>query len=291
MIALSQPVPAAQDRSGLVSVIMSVYAGNTHADIERALLSLARQDYPALEIVLVIDGPVSDQTERAIGRVAASSPQVPIRRLTFATNRGLGPALNEAIRAARGDYLARMDADDESLPERIRVQVEFLEAHQDVDVVGCFIEEVRSGGDVHIASMPLNHESCEKEFVRRDPILHPTAMFRRRFFEKAGLYPPEICDDQALWLSAMKSGCRFANIPSPRYRMYLDERFFARRKDRRWMWQVFLMRLRTAREMRFGIPGYLWAVARLLAMCLPTPLLKAAYRHRHRVFSVEHSPR
>jgi len=263
---------------------MSVYSGNTEADIERSLSSLVNQDYPSLEIVLTLDGPISSDLAAVISAADRLVPTVPIRRTIFKKRQGLGPALNAAIHASRGEYLARMDADDESLPDRISSQVKYLEEHADVDVVGCFIEEVTEHRTVHIASVPLTHEGCEKEFIKRDPVLHPTAMFRRRFFEKAGIYPPHICEDMALWLQAMKAGCRFANIPVAKYRMFLDDRFFLRRKNLRWIWWVFRMRLQIAREMEFGPQGYFWALARLSTMLLPQGLLKLAYRHRERFF-------
>jgi len=272
-----------QQSHPLVSFIMSVYGGDDPAELRRALDSAAAQNYPSVEIVLSIDGPVPDQIHQAI-EAARAGTHVPIRTVSSPVNQKLGRALNQAISIAKGDLLARADADDFSMPDRIRVQVEYLLADPETDVVGCFVEEVFEDGSTHSTRMPTTHEACVAVFIRHDPIHHPTALFRRRFFEKAGLYSGEKCDDSALWLAAIKAGCRFGNCDRALYRMFLDRKFFSRRKDLGWIWWVFLHRLRIVRELHYGVRGYFWAVVRAAAMLLPRPLLERAYRLRNRVW-------
>jgi len=275
---------AAEKPLPLVSFIMSVYAGNDAAELKRVLVSAVGQDYPSVELVLVIDGPVPDELRQAINEVQRGT-NVPICVIALGRNRGLGPALNAAISAAKGEFLARADADDYSMPDRVRVQAEYLTAHPEVDVVGCLMEEVFEDGSANYTRMPANHEACVAEFVRRDPIHHPTAVFRRRFFEKAGLYSGEKCDDSALWLAGIKAGCRFANVDMVLYRTFLDRKFFSRRKNLRWIWWVFENRLRIIRELDYGIKGYFWAIFRVAVMLLPRPLLQRAYRLRSKVWT------
>ncbi len=265
----------------LVSICMTVYEGNTQEEVLRALQSIVRQDYPALEVILVLDGPVSIAVmtgiegvqQTRVGNVRVISPGKKIGRVS---------ALNLAIASAEGAFLALMDADDESLGGRIETQVEFLLAHPDADVVGCAVEEVFGDGFTHVVRAPLTHQDCVREFRRRDPVYHPTAMFRRRFFDKVGRYPsaPEQCDDMALWLAGMRSGCQFANLDLPLYRMFLDDRFLARRGNPKWAWQVFRFRLRIARELGYGLKSYLWATLRLAVMLFPRGLLERTYRIR-----------
>lgn len=263
----------------LVSVILCVYSGNNAPEVQRSLLSILGQDYPNLEIVLVLDGPVPEELRRTVEVLRRESP-FPFQIVDLPKNSGLGPALNAGIKKAEGSYLARMDADDESLPHRISAQVRFLLSHPEIDAVGCLMEEVFADGKSHVTSLPLTHENCVREFRRRDPFHHPTVVFRRRFFDKAGLYPPELCEDCAMWLAAFKAGCRFANIDEPNYRMFLGKEFFSRRRHVGWIWPVFKYRLHISREMGFGLSGYFWAVLRLLVMFSPTFLLRFAYKIR-----------
>lgn len=261
----------------LVSFIMSVYAGNDAAELKRALESAVRQDYPAVEVALVIDGPVVDEIHQVIDEIRGSTA-VPIRTVSFAVNQGLGRARNQAISIAEGDFLALADADDYSMPDRVRVQVEYLLAHPETDVVGCPIEEVLPSGEVMSAPMPLTHEDCYKAFCYRNPINHPTAMFRRRFFEKSGPYRSDdvLDEDSALWLEGMKRGCVFANIPDAKYRVTIDDKFFLRRK--RAVAMVFKVRKRIISEMGYGFKGYAIAPLRAGFMMLPVSWLRKAYR-------------
>lgn len=269
------------DEEPLVSVIMSLYAGNKPAQVERSLMSMARQDYPNMEIVLVLDGAVPVELHEAIDEVR-NSINIPIRLIPLQKNKGLGPALNEAIKASHGDYFARMDTDDYSHPDRISTQIEYLISHPEVDVVGCCMEEKYENGEVTITSMPSMHKECIAEFVRRDPLHHPTALFRKRFFEKAGWYSSEypMDEDSAMWLAGIKSGCVFANLNVAKYTMFLDRKFFARRKSFKTIWVVSKVRFRIISEMGYGLRGYFWAITRILVMLLPINMLRVAYMHR-----------
>jgi glycosyltransferase involved in cell wall biosynthesis len=252
---------------------------------------MANQDYPNMEIVLILDGPIPEDLHRAIMEVK-ESVRVDFKIIRLAQNQGLGPALNEAVKAATGDYLARMDTDDYSHPDRIKTQMEFLSLNPDVDVVGCCMEEQHDNGKTIVTSMPLTHQDCLAEFVRRDPLHHPTALFRRRFFEKAGPYSSEypLDEDSAMWLAGMRGGCIFANLPIAKYTMFLDKGFFARRKSFDTIWVVSKVRLRIIREMGYGVRGYGWAVLRIMVMLLPAGALRIAYMLRGRMseaFSVK----
>lgn len=268
----------------LVSVIMSIYYGNTVEEVHRSLESLMVQDYPNIEIVLVVDGPISEGVYQLIQTLQMKG-QFALRPVLLKKNVGLGPALNAAIAFAEGMFLARMDADDVSLPDRFRTQVNYLLAHPEIDVVGCLMEEVMYDGTRHKTEMPLTPNECVKEFARRDPIHHPTAMFRRCFFDKAGEYPNyDGHEDGAMWLAAMKAGCNFANIPEVMYRMFLDKHFFLRRRSFRLIWAGFKLRLRIAHQLGYGMRGYIWSCLRMGAMLLPRPLLRQAYTIRNAIW-------
>lgn len=271
------------EQNPLVSVMMAVYWGDTSDNVDRALRSIVQQDYPFLEVILILDGPVCQDVLTVIDDIQKHN-DVEFFVIQLEENQGLGPALNRAILEAKGDFLARMDADDCSLQGRIRTQVRYLIENSKVDVVGCCMEEVFEDGRSQITSVPLTHDDCVQEFCRRDPLHHPTTVFRRRFFQKAGLYPPEFCEDNALWLAGMKAGCQFANLNEPMYRMYLNHIFFSRRRELRWVLPVFRYRLHIVREMGYGLRGYIWAFMRLIVMLQPAWVLKQAYQIRNVVW-------
>ena len=269
----------------LVSVIMSVYSGNISSEFKRSLLSMAVQDYPNLETVLVFDGPVSEDVHQAVTDVQNIS-KCPIRVIPLETNGGLGPALNTAIADAKGEFLARMDSDDYSLPDRISAQMKFLLENPEVDVLGCVIKDTFINGREYVLLMPKKHEDCVTAFSWRHPINHPTAVFRRRFFDKAGLYPinAKLDEDSALWLAGIKSGCVFSNINEAKYVRYLDDKFFKRRGKFEELWAVLKMRLRIVSELNYGIKGYLCAFTRFALLFFPRFISNAVYYVRVRLF-------
>lgn len=264
---------------------MCVYSGNGPSELKRSLSSMAAQQYPNIEVNVVFDGPVADELREAVKDVQKNTA-VPINTFQLPHNLGLGPALNQAIKMSKGDFFARMDTDDYSKPDRISAQMAYLLSRPETDIVGCCMEEVfENGAHISVTSMPLTHEACVSEFIRRDPIHHPTAVFRRRFFEKAGFYTDEypLDEDSALWLAGMKSGCIFANIREPKYTMFLTDGFFRRRKSYATISVVFKVRMRIIREMGYGIRGYAWAISRVLVALLPRFALSAAYKIRGRL--------
>jgi len=272
----------------LVSFIMSVYALNGPKEVRRSLESCVKQDYPNIEMVVVLDGKVPETLMETILDIKNNNPSVPFKIIQLEKNSGLGPALNEAIKNSSGDYLARMDTDDYSHPDRISAQMDYLLKHPEVDVLGCCMEEIfdtKNKGTIKtITSMPLTHEECKIEFIRRDPIHHPTALFRKRYFEKAGMYTDKypLDEDSALWLEGMKHGCIFANLAEPKYTMFLTRSFFRRRKSYATISSVFKVRLKIIKEMGYSFKGYFWALFRVLVALLPYPMLKLAYMSRGR---------
>lgn len=267
-----------KEKLPLTSVIMSVYAGNGPAEFKKSLLSMVNQDYANLEIVLVYDGPVSEGIRQTVIDIQ-SSTKVPIRVIPLKINLGLGPALNVAIESASGEFLVRMDSDDYSMPGRVSSQVEFLRNHLEVDVVGCLMEDIFVNGERYVLPMPSSHQDCVSAFSWRHPINHPTAVFRKRFFEKAGMYSSDarLDEDSVLWLAGMKSGCIFANINEVKYIRSLDERFFQRRRNIKENFTVFKIRLKIISELKYGIKGYFYALTRFMLLLLPKFISEKIY--------------
>lgn len=282
--SLNQDKEAEKISFPLVSVLVTIYNNNTEAEISRSLNSILAQDYPNLEIVIVYDGPVKKEVMETVEKIMAKS-RVPIKLKDIKDNIGAGAALNVAIELSGGEYLAVMDADDHSFPDRIREQALYMEKHADIDVLGCLVEEAFEDGTKNVPKMPLTHDECVREFLWRNPINHPTAFFRRRFFEKAGLYQPDAKNDwdSALWLAGMNSGCKFANLKDVKYRMVLDSSFFKRRKKAHIA--VLRTRMKIVSKMNFGIKGYFFALLRFMVMIFPMPFLQKAYRSRNFIWA------
>ncbi|MFH1572051.1 MAG: glycosyltransferase [Gemmatimonadota bacterium] len=202
-------------RRPLVSVLLPVYdAGATLAE---TLASLAAQTLEDYEMVAVDDGSTDGSLQLLQDR-AVRDPRV---RPLPGAHAGLVPALNRGLSACRGDYVARMDADDLAHPERLARQVALLQADPGLSVASCLVETFPAasvGAGFRIYEAWLNrlvtHADICREIYIESPIPHPTAVVRRLELGELGGYRdvgwPE---DYDLWLRYHQAGRRFAKVP------------------------------------------------------------------------------
>jgi glycosyltransferase involved in cell wall biosynthesis len=202
----------------LVSVVLAVHNGAP--SLEAAVASVLTQTLTSLELVLVDDGS-TDDTPAIVGRYASSDPRVVALRTPHRV--GLPAALNLGWRRARGDLIARLDADDECLPTRLERQLDYLRGHPEVDVLGTgaiLVDE--DGRELGTAVRPPDHETLVREIYRAGPFMHPTVMMRRLFLEALGGYDEKLrrAQDFDLWLRG-RHRFRYANLQEPlvRYRV------------------------------------------------------------------------
>jgi glycosyltransferase involved in cell wall biosynthesis len=198
-----------------LSVLMSVYAKESAAFLRDCLKSLAAQTQPADELVLVEDGPVGDELRQVI---ELFRDRLTIRSVRLPSNEGLGEALRQGLAACRGEFIARMDADDICAPERFGRQLQFLEEHPEVEVVGSAIAEFDT--DWMAPHSVRRLPACGEELLRmarmRTPLNHQTVMFRRDPVMAAGSY--QSChgfEDYHLWARMLVAGARLHNLAEP----------------------------------------------------------------------------
>lgn len=199
-----------------VSVILAVHNGASY--LRESLRSILAQDHPDFEVVAVNDGS-TDASADILEEMAEAYPRL---RVLHRPKGGLGASLNAAAAAAHGELLARMDADDVSLPDRLTRQASHLAAYPKVAVCGTFI---RTFGAPHqrTVRLPIEDELIRAELFFSCPIMHPSVMLRREVLDALGGYNPGIRygEDYDLWTRAMNR-FRFANIPEVllRYRRH-----------------------------------------------------------------------
>jgi len=202
----------------LISILMP--ARNAAATLDEAVRSLAAQTFPDWELIAVDDGS-TDATPELLEGWAREDGR--IRVVRHAEGRGIVAALNTALAAARGKAIARMDADDIALPERLAGQVERLQAPDAPALVGCrvryFPEEIVAEGarryEAWLNSLVTPEEHGRDIFVEC-PVAHPTFFMRREALEAVGGYQergwPE---DYDLALRFWRAGYGIAKVPEP----------------------------------------------------------------------------
>jgi len=194
-----------------VSVVMASY--NEEKFIEQAIESLLNQSYSSFEFIIVDDG--SDDGTR---NIIKSFDDCRIRMIVNESNKGLPASLNRGIQAATGTYIARMDADDRSLPKRLEKQVNVLNNQPDTQVVGCWINVIDGTGS-KIGTVEYEELDGDPKVVKdKGPgIAHPSAMFRKSIFDQVGGYREEFtyAQDLDLWvrIARMSDGGFIQIIP------------------------------------------------------------------------------
>ena len=168
----------------LVSVLMSAY--NCEQFLPGAMESILRQSFRDLELIVINDGS-TDATEEILDKYQDEDPRV---RIFHQENVGLTDSLNRGAGLARGEYSARMDADDIARSDRLAVQVGVLEKRPELGVLGGAIEIINSGGmKIETCYFPTRDDELRSILLQGTcPICHPAVVMRTRAFLSVGGY-------------------------------------------------------------------------------------------------------
>ncbi len=209
----------------VVSVVLPVYNGALY--LRAALDSMWAQTFTDFELIVVDDGS-TDTTPAILAECA--DPRLVVQRME--TNTGLPAALNRGLAAARGTYIARMDADDVSLPERLARQVAYLQAHPALDVLGTGYTAITTDGQpLFTHQPPPTHGQIAWNLLFFNPVT--LIMARRDVLVAAGGYSVDfpVAQDYELW-TRLIDHAQFANLPDPLF-LYRRLGNAARQDDQR----------------------------------------------------------
>lgn len=199
----------------LVSVLMPCY--NASATLDEAIGSILNQSMSDFELVVVDDGSADDTYSRLLNW-AQSDNRLRIFRLPHG---GIVKALNYGLSQCQSPYIARMDADDRSLQDRLELQVGFLDNNPQIDLVSCRVRgfaegQVGRGFQVYLEWLNnlLTDEEIRREIFVESPLPHPSVMFRKQSVIDVGMYQELTwAEDYDLWLRLYLNGAQFAKLP------------------------------------------------------------------------------
>jgi len=199
-----------------VTVGIPFYAGTNQEYFCSAVDSILNQTLLPDEIHLIQDGLVSKELEKIVQEYMKNDSK--IKHILIPENRGLPYALNLSIISTSTCYYARMDDDDISHPDRLKKQVEFLEKNPPVDILGTWALEFENDPNIEecfIRKVPSEITEIRRLFHYRNPITHPSVMFRRSVFAKLGLYDAKfgVYCDLGMWAKALKLNIGIGNLP------------------------------------------------------------------------------
>lgn len=261
------------------SLLLPVYAGDTPSHFAKAFTSAVNeQSRRPAEVVIVQDGPVSEELRRAVEQASEASP-VPVVNVVLAENVGLAAALSHGLAAVSHDVVARMDADDIALPERFARQLPVIESG--ADLVGSGMFEFDGDGRILGRRTPPTDPSEIARAARlHDPFNHPTVVYRRTAVQRAGGYRDlPLMEDYWLFARMIHDGAAVANLADPLVMYRVDKGAYARRGGAR----LFRSELRLQRELRRSGFVSRWQFLRNVLVrggyrFVPTPIRRGLYR-------------
>jgi len=257
-----------------VTVLMSAY--NAERYVAEAVDSVLAQTFPDFEF-LIFEDASTDGTREILRRYA--DPR--IRLVENETNLGLTRNLERGMLMARGESVARMDADDISMPERLARQFEYLGVHPEISVLGSAVTFFGEGREPFVGYQPLKHDEIKCTLLYGFTMLHPTVMIRKTEFERYDLnYDPAfpVSQDHDLWVRAIRK-VRFANLKDPLLRLRMHAEKIGSLRNRHQRQYSDLIRGRQVAELgvsatpeevrvlgEHGSPGATWTAAECQAL-------------------------
>lgn len=229
-----------------VSILMSTYVREKASNLAASLESLRIQTLPAGQIVLVIDGPVGTDQEQVIADFAAIDAPWEFTVLRLERNGGLARALNAGLAACTMPLIMRMDSDDICLPDRIELEVDYLETHPEIGLVASWAEEFydeKPGTRLRVA--PTTHEAVVQALHWRNVIVHPSVAVRAELLRAVGGYNSKfgLLEDYDLWIRMAMSGVQFHVIPKSLVKARTGLSLNERRGGWRYVMNEFRFRL------------------------------------------------
>ncbi len=213
-----------------ISVLMSVYKNDIPQNVKIAVDSVMNQTLKPKQIVMVVDGPVPDDLKDML--ISLEKEYDIYENIWLKENLGTGGALEHNWERCKYKYVAKMDSDDISVPDRFEKQIKFLKEHPEIDVVGSngqeFYSEIKNLAG--IKKVPETHEEIVKFMKGRSPFCNMSLMMKREIIEKAGGFKPWFyAEDYYLYIRMYLAGAKFHNLQENLVYIRIDKNTFSRR--------------------------------------------------------------
>lgn len=258
--------------SWLIDVVMPVY--NAEPYLEEAIESILNQRFVDFWFIIIDDGS-TDGSRGILQKYAKIDSRIQLLRNQ--KNSGICTSLNTAIKHSNATYILRMDADDISHPDRINLQLHFMQDNPDVCVCGCNMELIWAKNKKNIIKRyPISDALIRKNIFFFNPISHPWSIFRKDIFTESWWYDTDfiLAEDLHLWFTLWKYG-KLANIPKTllKYREY--ETNSTHKKMKKMIKQTIKVRMYAIKKLWYN-PWIVWWVAiafTFIIQYLPTNMI------------------
>lgn len=264
------------------SVVMSVYKLDDPIHFEQAIKSIwSGQTRKPDEIVLVVDGEVSNTINKIIDKFKTEIPEFNVYR--HDVNKGLGEALRLGVEKAKFDLIARMDSDDISVSNRFEQQLAFLNENKDVDVVGGNILEFAKDVNNIVGRrlVCVDQGKIQKDLKRRCPFNHMTIMFKKEAVINSGNYISwHFNEDYYLWIRMYLNDAKFANLDTVLVYARVDNGLYGRRGGLKYFLSEFNLQKFMLSHNVIGINIFVFNILKrfVFEVCLPARIRALFYK-------------
>lgn len=213
------------------SVLMSLYIKEKPEYLRQCLDSVLNNTVMPNEIVIVKDGPLTDELEAVLSEYIYQNESL-YKIVPLEKNKGLGLALAEGIPYCTNEIIARMDSDDIAVPNRFELQLKAFENDSDLDIVGGQIIEFENNPEEPVAErrVPLTHDEIVEYQKKRSAFNHVTVMYKKSKVLEAGNYKDcPLMEDDMLWVDMLLAGAKGANIDEYLCKVRTNRDMIARR--------------------------------------------------------------
>lgn len=248
-----------------ISVLMGIF--NCQNTLETAVKSIQAQTYTNWELIMCDDGS-SDRTLEIAEELSRNDNRIIV--ISNEQNLGLNKTLNRCLKLASGKYVARMDGDDECMPNRFERQVAFLQSNPSYAIVSSpmiFFDEQGEWGRGKAISHPTPFD-----VVTKSPICHAPVMMRKECMDAVGGYTEDVkklrVEDVDLWIKLYAAGYRSYNFEEPLYKMRNDKNAVSRRKYQ-YRINSTLTRLQGCKKLGLGVSAYILAFTPMIHGLVP----------------------
>lgn len=264
-----------------LSVLLPIYHGDKPEWLHQALKSIENQTLKSSEIILVQDGPVSNELYNEVIYWKKRIPDLKVVELK--ENQGIPAALNAGIQACSQPWIARMDADDIADPLRFELQWNYLKSHPDIVILGSWIDEYDEAMTKKLSTrtVPELHQDIMRFAHWRSPFNHQTVIYLREAVLSVQGYPLEkvMGEDYVLWTRLLYRGFKAANIPQPLVKVRAGKSLLYRRKG----WKYLKLEYKSM-HMIYRMGFFTWhqyalqLLIRTLVRLLPTSGVRSVYK-------------
>jgi glycosyltransferase involved in cell wall biosynthesis len=248
---------------------MPVYKEEANV-LKRAINSILNQTFQDFEFIIVLDNPQNEIAIKLINEIKNNDSR--IKLIINDKNLGVAPTLNIGIKSTVGEYIARQDADDESVSDRFEKQINFLNTNSNIDVIGTALDYVDENSKLIFRR--TYYANPEKYIRKYNPVGHPTLMIKKNVYEKFGYYSEDeqfkYVEDYELWLRWYLNGVKFYNIDEPLYKYYQNKSNIKSRNTKLQLRNTIRLKQKYRNKLNFDFGNYIRLYCEYILLLIPS---------------------